>query len=405
MDTINKNNIILIRCGEIALKGLNRNLFEGKLINNIKKALFGIGDFKIWKSQSRFYIELIKLDYNIDAIIEKLKKVFGIVSLSLVERAEPSYDSIRKICCETAQEIVLRNNFNTFKVESRRGDKTFPLTSVELSAEIGADILNCVPELKVDVHKPDFTIYIEVREEAYIYSEITPACGGMPTGTSGRGLLLLSGGIDSPVAGWMLAKRGMALDAVHFFSYPYTGLRSKEKVIELANILSEYVGELNLHIIPFTNIQEAIRDKCPEDHMTIITRRLMMELAEKLAISKNIDAIITGESLGQVASQTIQGLTVTDAAVSMPVFRPLIGMDKNEVIGIAKKIGTFETSILPYEDCCTIFNSKHPCTKPRLEKVIHFEDNLDKSWLIENALASVETMKIRQSMQREEDLL
>lgn len=387
-------NVILVRCGEIILKGLNRHVFENKLISNIKRSLYGLGKIEVVKSQSRIYVEPESDDYAFDTAIQRLTKIFGIVSVSLVEKIDTDFDKIREHSLKQALDIVNRNGFKTFKVETRRGNKRFPMQSPEISCEIGAHILENIPSLGVDVNNPDFTIYIEVREYSYVYSEIIHANGGMPLGTNGKAVLLLSGGIDSPVAGWMIAKRGVEIEAVHFHSYPYTSERAKEKVIDLVRILAGYCGEITLNIVPFTEIQLEINEKCPHDESTIIMRRIMMNISERIANASGALALITGESVGQVASQTIQSLAVTNEAVKMPVFRPLIGMDKNEVIEIARRIDTFETSILPYEDCCTVFVAKHPKTKPKLEKIKYSESALDIEDKIQKAIENMEVLKI-----------
>lgn len=389
-----KKTIILVRYGEIALKGLNRPIFEEKLVNNIKKSLYGLGKIEIIRSQARVYIEPANDDYDFDEAIQRLCKVFGIVSVSKVWKIDTDYEKIREFSLELAQELVKKNGYKTFKVETKRGNKRFPMQSPEVSSEVGGYILENIPSLTVDVNNPSFIIYLEIRENSYVYSEIIPANGGMPIGTNGKAVLLLSGGIDSPVAGWMIAKRGVDIEAVHFYSYPYTSERAKEKVIDLAKILASYCGKITLHVVPFTDIQLQIRDNCPLEQMTIIMRRIMMMISEKVARKVGALALITGESVGQVASQTIQSLAVTNAVVKMPVFRPLIGMDKNEVIEIARKIGTFETSILPYEDCCTVFVAKHPKTRPVLEKIEESESKLDINTLVEAAVANMETIKI-----------
>lgn len=384
------NKVILVRYGEIVLKGLNRPVFEDKLISNIKKALNGIGDIKIIKSQSRIYIQPLDEHFDHDAACEKLVKVFGIVSVSIVYKVNSDMQAIKNAASQIVEAMIKAKKLKTFKVETKRGDKKFPLQSPEISAEIGGHILSKYNNLKVDVHNPDFILFAEVRENAYLYSDIIPANGGLPVGTNGRAMLLLSGGIDSPAAGWMMAKRGVKIEAVHFHSYPYTSERAKEKVIELANILAEYCGRIKLHVVPFTEIQLEINEKCPHDCITIIMRRFMMRIAEQLAKNNNCTALITGENMGQVASQTMQSLYVTNASVSMPVFRPLIGMDKTEIIEIARKIGTFETSILPYEDCCTVFVAKHPKTKPVLQKIIEYEKKLDEDAMIKKAVETTE---------------
>lgn len=386
--------VILVRYGEIILKGLNRPVFEDKLVRNIRYSLYGMGKINVIKSQGRIYIEPDSDEYDFDTAIAKLTKVFGIVSVSPVWKIRSDFDEIKTHTLEMVNDLLGRKQLKTFKVETKRGNKRFPMESPEISREVGANILENIHTLTVDVNNPDFIVYVEVREDTYIYSEIIPANGGMPLGTNGKAALLLSGGIDSPVAGWMIAKRGVEIEAVHFYSYPYTSERSKEKVIDLTKILASFCGPINLHIVPFTDIQLEINDKCPADQMTIIMRRFMMIIAERIARSTGSMALITGESVGQVASQTIQSLAVTNAVVKMPVFRPLIGMDKNEVITIARKIETFETSILPYEDCCTVFVAKHPKTKPQIGKIELSESHLDMEALIQKAVENTEVIKV-----------
>ena len=390
--------IILVRYGEIVLKGLNRPVFEEKLVSNIKKALNGCQDFFISKSQARIFLEPKHDDID-DAdftnTIEILRKVFGIVSLSVVYKVSSEINEICSKAIEVTKKILDKNNFQTFKVETRRGNKNFVLKSPKICAEVGGSILESFSHLTVNVIKPDFIVYVEVREFSYLYSEKIPAYGGMPVGTNSKAMLLLSGGIDSPVAGWMISKRGVELEAVHFFSYPYTSERAKDKVIELARIMSLSSYHIKLHVIAFTDIQVEIRDHCPEDELTIIIRRVMMQIAERIAQQTGCLALITGESVGQVASQTMQSLVCTDEAVSMPVFRPLIGNDKEEVIVLARKIGTFETSILPYEDCCTIFVAKHPKTKPAIEAIKRSEMKINIESKVEVAIATREIIILK----------
>ncbi len=386
--------IILVRYQEIFLKGLNRPVFEGKLISNIKEALKNTGRFKVIKSQSRIYIEPVDDEFEFEEAVELLPRVFGIASISVVIKVDTDFEIIKNKSFEIVDDLVQRKGYKSFKVESKRGLKSFPRTSPEISSDIGAHILKNTNKLRVDVHNPDFVLYIEVRESTYVYSEIIPANGGLPVGCSGRATLLLSGGIDSPVAGWMIAKRGVEIEAVHFHSYPYTSERAKDKVIKLVKILSQYCKKIKLYIVPFTEIQLELNQKCPQDHLTIIMRRIMMKIAEAISVKDNSKALITGESIGQVASQTMEAIYVTDASVNMPVFRPLIGMDKNEVIEIAKKIGTFETSILPYEDCCTVFVAKHPRTKPKMKEVLSYEAVLDIDKMVEDAIKNVEILNI-----------
>lgn len=382
-------NVVLVRYGEIILKGNNRAMFERKLVENIKDALID-EDIKIIFSQARVFVKPADTS-RIDAIIKKIIKVFGIVSVSPAVEVETDFEKIKTTAVELIQEKIGKS---TFKVESRRGDKKFPLTSPEISRELGGYILSKIPELKVDVNNPDFVLNVEVRDKSYIYAEKIEAFGGMPIGTNGKGLLLVSGGIDSPVAGFMLARRGVEIDALHFFSPPYTGPRAKEKVIELCRIVSEYSKKINLYIVNFTEPQLAIRDNCPHEQMVIIMRRIMMRIAERVANQKGCHALITGENIGQVASQTMQAMVTTNAVCNIPVFRPLIGMDKNDIINIAKKIDTYETSILPYEDCCTVFVPKHPDTKPRIDKIEMSEQHLDIEKIVEDAINSIEVIEI-----------
>lgn len=387
--------IILVRYGEIILKGLNRPVFEDKLIGNIKSAILKSGNVKIFKSQGRIYIEPFTDDYDFDFVIDKLTKIFGVVSVSPVWKIDTDYAQIKETALKLASKLVEQNGYKTFKLETKRGNKRFPMQSPEISADVGGYILENIQGLTVDVRNPDFVIYLEVRESSYVYSEIVKAHGGMPLGSNGKALLLLSGGIDSPVAGWMMGKRGVEIEAVHFYSYPYTSERAKQKVVDLAQILSQYCGKFRLHVVPFTEIQLSINDNCPEEQLTIIMRRIMMRIAEIIARKTGSMALITGESMGQVASQTMQSLYCTDSAVNMPVFRPLIGMDKVEVVDLARKIDTFETSILPYEDCCTVFVAKHPQTKPKLEKIMQSEEAVDFEPLIEKAVAETEVIVLK----------
>jgi len=386
--------VILVRYGEIALKGLNKPVFEDKLIKNIKKSLYGLGPIEVLKSQSRVYIEPVSDEYDFDEAIEKVIKVFGIVSVSPVWKIKSDYEEIKNYSLTMVKELIENKGYKTFKVETKRGNKKFPMDSPEVCRELGGYLFEEIPGLSVDVKNPDFVLYAEIRESTYIYSEKFEALGGLPTGTNGKAMLLLSGGIDSPVAGYMIGKRGVEIEAVHFYSYPYTSERAKEKVIELGKILTQYVGRLRLHVVPFTDIQLHINDNCPEEQLTVIMRRAMMRISETLANKNGAMALITGESIGQVASQTMHALNVTNAVVKMPIFRPLIGMDKNEVIAIAQKIGTFDTSILPYEDCCTVFVAKHPNTKPRLELIEKFEEKLDLDELINKAIEETEVINL-----------
>jgi len=383
--------VILVRYEEIFLKGLNRNIFENRLIKNIKQQLRGFGSVKVTRSQSRIYIESSDAAFDETEAMLRLKKVFGIASVSLVTKVVSDYETIKAATLEHVGSLLKTKPYKTFKVEAKRADKHFPLNSPQICADLGGVILSGFPSsLKVNVHNPDFILYVEVREYTYIYSEIIPAAKGLPTGTGGKATLLLSGGIDSPVAGWMVAKRGVELEAVYFHSYPYTSERARDKVVKLAEILSTWCMGIKLHVVPFTEIQLAINEKCPQDYLTIIMRRYMMKIAQRIAEKNGSLGLITGEAIGQVASQTMESMLVTNAAVTLPVYRPLVGMDKNEVIEIARKIETFDTSILPYEDCCTLFVAKHPVTRPSLEKTKAYEKVLDEDALIEAALSQTE---------------
>lgn len=382
--------LLLSKVGELALKGLNRRTFEGRLINNLKRKL-GDDLKSIEMRQSAIYME-INEEADFYAARDKVKKVFGITSVSVVYKVEKDIESIEKSAYEILKDVLPNH---TFKVEAKRSDKKYPLTSPEICKETGGYLLSHIQPLRVDVKNPDYIVMVEIREEnAYIYYDKEPCFCGLPTGTSGKATLLLSGGIDSPVAGFMMAKRGLELNAVHFFSYPYTSERAKKKVLKLAELLGEYVGHFKVYVVPFTEIQLQIRDNCREDMMTLIMRRFMMKISEKIALSSGSKALITGESLGQVASQTIDSLNVTNSAVDIPVFRPLIGMDKTEITVISREIDAFETSILPYEDCCTVFTPKHPKTKPRVYEVEAEEQKLPFDKLIEEAVANVEIIEI-----------
>lgn len=388
-----KADIILLKYGEISLKGLNRPMFEKQLLANVAKALAPLGKFSIRKSQSTVYVEPLGDDIDMQAATERLSKVFGIVNICPAAKCQKTIEDIERTTLECLSQIDL--NGKTFKVEAKREDKQFPMNSPQLCRHMGAVILKNTEGLSVDVHNPDILVQIEIRKEAFIFTQKVSGAGGMPVGTAGRAALLLSGGIDSPVAGWMISKRGVVLDAVHFHSHPYTSDRAKEKVIELAKIMTQYTGLIRLHIVPFTDIQLDIIDKCPKNYLTIIMRRLMMRIAEKIARESGAMALITGESIGQVASQTMESLVVTDNAVDMPVFRPCIGMDKEEIVTISKKIDTYETSILPYEDCCTIFVPKHPKTKPSIAEIQEAEKLLtDPEGMMEKAIQNREIIDL-----------
>ena len=384
--------MVLVRYGEIILKGYNRPVFEDALVNNIRKAIEKEGEVKISKAQATIYIEPLESDAQADAIVEKLKKVFGIVSIVVAYRTEKTIDAAVAEIKESFNDVLL--GAKTFKVEAKRADKKFPLKSPEICAEVGGRILASYHNLKVDVKNPDVILHVEMREGfCYVHTGREKGAGGMPTGTNGRAMLLLSGGIDSPVAGYMIGKRGVKLEAIHFFSYPYTSDRAKDKVMKLAEIIGGYMAGIKVHVVPFTEIQLEIRDKCPEEHLTLVMRRFMMEISQRIAEKRGCQALVTGESIGQVASQTMAALAVTDDAVSLPVFRPLIGMDKEEIVEISRKIDTFETSILPYEDCCTVFTPRHPSTKPKIEKVIASQNLLDCERLIQEAVDGTEIVE------------
>ncbi|MBE7026227.1 MAG: tRNA 4-thiouridine(8) synthase ThiI [Ruminococcaceae bacterium] len=384
--------IILVKYGEIILKGLNRPVFENILLKNIREALKSLGEIEVTRAQAAIFIDPSE-SVDIDDVIERLKKVIGVLSITRAGVCEKNIDAIKKAALEYCGEDILEEK--TFKVEAKRADKKFPLKSPEICREVGGYLFHNLDGAQVDVNNPSNVVMVEIRDfGAYVYCKKIAGQGGLPIGTGGRAMLLLSGGIDSPVAGYMIAKRGVELEAINFFSYPYTSERAKEKVISLAKILSGYVPKIKLHIVPFTEIQLAIRDNCPEDHLTLIMRRFMMKISERVARANGAEALITGESLGQVASQTMQALHVTNSVVDMPVFRPLIGMDKEEIVRISRKIGAFETSILPYEDCCTVFTPKHPVTKPKVEKIIASESVLEIEELIQKAIDGVETIVI-----------
>ena len=385
--------IVLIKNGELVLKGLNRCTFEDILIKNMRKALSSIGEFKFKKSQSTIMVQPVDDDTDLDDAVEALKKVFGIAALSRAAIAEKDMQSITETALGyLAEELEYAR---TFKVEAKRSDKKFPMKSPEICRELGGSILSKFHHLKVDVHNPDITVTVEVRDSfAFIRGNNIKGAGGMPVGTSGRAATLISGGIDSPVASYMMAKRGIELVAVHFASPPYTTQLAEQKVMDLLKKVAAYSGPITTYIVPFTKLQEEIRDKCPEVYFTIIMRRYMMRIAEKLARHQNCSALITGESVGQVASQTIYALGCTDAVATMPVFRPCIGMDKDEIITISRKIDTFETSIQPYEDCCTVFTPKHPKTRPSTAEIEAAEAILDTDTLIQEAIDNVRKVVI-----------
>lgn len=381
--------IILIKNGELTLKGLNRANFEDALIKNIKRRLKSLGEVSIRKAQSAIYIEPKSEDFDFEEALQRVKLIFGIAAFSRACVCEKDMDDILSKSVEYLKGTM--ENIRTFKVEAKRSDKRFPLTSPEICRELGGALLSAFPHLKVDVHNPDRTVFVEIRDfNAYVRAEQIQGAGGLPVGTAGTASILISGGIDSPVAAWTMAKRGLRLNAIHFASPPYTSKRAELKVRTLLSKVARYSGSINLCIVPFTEIQDKIAECCPEDYFTLIMRRMMMRIAEKIARDNGSLALITGESLGQVASQTLQALVTTDNVSNMPVLRPLIGMDKEEIIRISRNIDTFETSILPYEDCCTVFTPKHPKTRPTIELCEAAEKELPIDELIEKAIAEAE---------------
>ncbi len=381
--------IILIKNGELVLKGLNRNNFEDILIKNIKNRLQRFGDFKIKKAQSTIYIEPIDENFDFDGALAQVGKIFGIAAFSRACVCEKDMPDILEKSIPYLKDSL--STAKTFKVEAKRADKRFPLKSPDICRDIGAHILENFPHLMVDVHNPDVTVYIEIRDfGAYIRAGQFRGAGGLPVGTAGRAAILISGGIDSPVAAWMMAKRGLELNAIHFASPPYTSKRAEIKVRELLERVSAYSGVIRLAIVPFTEIQQLIAEKCPEDFFTLIMRRMMMRISERLASARNCSALITGESLGQVASQTLPAIAVTDSVINIPALRPLIGMDKEEIVEISRQIDTFEISIQPYEDCCTVFTPKHPKTRPTIQQCIEAERELDIEALVERAVEATE---------------
>lgn len=384
--------VLLCKYGELALKGLNRGYFEKLLKREMEKRLKLAGNFKVTLSQSTIYVEPSDDDSDIDEAFCLCRKVFGITAVARAAVAEKNIDDIKRVVKEYIPQYL--KGHSTFKADARRSDKRFPMTSPQISAQVGGAVLEAMPKMKVDLYNPSVTVMTEIREEnAFIHAGSFQGAGGMPSGSNGKGMLLLSGGIDSPVAGFMMAKRGVTLEAVHFESYPYTSEQARDKVIKLAEIVSEYCGKIKVHVISLTHLQEVLRDSVDEEYFTLLLRRSMMRLAERCADANYAQALITGEAVGQVASQTMQALTVTDSVVNMPIFRPCIGMDKEEIITIARRIDTFETSILPFEDCCTVFTPKHPKTRPELEKVLLQEQKYDYASLENEAFESLYTIE------------
>ena len=385
--------IFLLKLGEIVLKGANKRQFEARLRANIRRRMKFYGNFDVYLMQSTVYVEPMDDACDMEGAWEACRSIFGVVSLCRCRACDKNLDAIF-----AAIEEYLGDDLEaakSFKVESKRSDKAFPLGSIQISQEIGGRLAEAHPTVKVDVHHPDYTVFVEIRDlAAYVHGPAEPGAGGLPTGAAGRAMCLLSGGIDSPVAAHMMGKRGLEIECVHFFSYPYTSQLAKDKVVELARLVTKYTGKMTLNVVSFTEIQEAIRDNCPEEFFTLIMRRFMMEISMRIAKNDGCGALITGENLGQVASQTMEAMTVTGAVVDIPIFMPLIGFDKEEIVTIARKIGTFETSVLPYEDCCTVFTPKHPKTKPTLAQVENAERKLDREALITRALENIERIKV-----------
>ncbi|HHY52559.1 MAG TPA: tRNA 4-thiouridine(8) synthase ThiI [Clostridiales bacterium] len=377
--------LILLKSGEIALKGLNRGSFEDLMIKNCKRALRGVGEFRFTKAQSTIYAQPVD-DCDMEEALDRLSRVFGIAALTRAAVVEKDMEAIKKTAAQYLEEEL--KAASTFKVAAKRSDKSFPMTSPDICRELGGWLLRQFPHLKVDVENPDVLVVVEVRDfAAYVHGAQLPGAGGIPVGSSGRAMLLLSGGIDSPVAGVMMAKRGLSISAVHFYSPPYTSERALLKVKTLCEKMTRYCGTIPLHIVPFTEISEAIKEHCREDFGTVIMRRFMMRIAQDIALQEECSGLITGESVGQVASQTMASLACTQAGLTLPVLRPVIGMDKEEIIAISRKIDTFETSIQPFDDCCTVFTPRHPKTKPRLEEVLKEEQKLDYEALVQRAIA------------------
>ena len=386
------NDIILLKLGEIVLKGLNRKSFEQKLMGNIRRRLAPLGNFRVYCLQSTVYVEGEE-GADMDAAFEAMQQVFGVISLSRAAPCEKNKEAIARLAIEYLRDEM--ESAKSFKVESKRSDKAFPMTSIELSQYVGGELADAYPDTAVDVHDPELTVHIEVRDlAAYVHAAPVPGAGGMPVGSNGVAVTLLSGGIDSPVSTYMIAKRGVRLIPVHFFSFPYTSQQAKDKVVELGRQLTAYCGRMTMEVVPFTHIQEEIRDKCPEEFFTLIMRRFMMEIAQRIAKGDGCGALITGENLGQVASQTMEAMASTQAVTHLPVLQPLIGMDKEEIITIARKIGTFDTSILPYEDCCTVFTPRHPRTRPKLSEVEAAESALEIEALVQEAIQDIERISL-----------
>ena len=386
--------IFLLKLGEIVLKGANKRQFEDKLRQNVRRRMRPFGNFDVYLMQSTIYVEPMDEEADVEGAWDACSSIFGLVSLCRCRACEKDLDSIFNTIEEYLGDEL--DCAESFKVESKRSDKRFPLTSIGISQAIGGRLAEAHPSCRVDVHHPAYTVYVEVRDlAAYVHGPAVPGAGGLPTGVGGRAMCLLSGGIDSPVAAYMMAKRGVEIECVHFFSYPYTSELAKNKVLELARLVTRYCGRMTVNVVSFTQIQEAIRDNCPEEFFTLIMRRFMMEISQRIGQEHGCEALITGENLGQVASQTMQAMAVTGAVVDVPIFMPLVGMDKEEIVTIARKIGTMQTAILPYEDCCTVFTPKHPKTKPNLNQLIHAEKNLDREALILQAIENTEKITVK----------
>ena len=386
--------IFLLKLGEIVLKGANKRQFEDKLRQNVRRRMRAYGNFDVYLMQSTVYVEPMDEMCDVDGAWDACSSIFGLVSLCRCRACEKDLNTIFNTIEEYLGDDL--DCAESFKVESKRSDKRFPLTSIGISQEIGGRLAEAHPDCRVDVHNPAYTVYVEIRDlAAYVHGPAVPGAGGLPTGVGGRAMCLLSGGIDSPVAAYMMAKRGVEIECVHFFSYPYTSELAKNKVLELARLVTRYCGRMTVNVVSFTQIQEAIRDNCPEEYFTLIMRRFMMEISQRIGQEHGCEALITGENLGQVASQTMQAMAVTGAVVDVPIFMPLVGMDKEEIVTIARKIGTMQTAILPYEDCCTVFTPKHPKTKPNLNQLIHAEKNLDREALILQAIENTEKITVK----------
>ena len=387
------NEMILLKLGELVLKGLNRRSFEDKLQANIYRRLNNLGQFRVYTRQSTTYVEPMNDQCDMDKAWEALTKVFGVVGLSRARACEKDKDAILVAAREYLDDKL--STAKTFKVETKRADKTFPMTSIQLSQYVGGELDELYPNLQVDVHHPELTVHVEIRDyAAFVHADPEPGAGGLPVGINGRAVSLLSGGIDSPVSSWMIAKRGVALEMVHFFSYPYTSPEAKEKVIELARLLTPWCGRLTVHVVPFTAIQEELRRSCPPELFTLIMRRFMMRISERVAQRCGAKALVTGECLGQVASQTMEAMAVTGAVTKLPVLRPVVGMDKEDIVQISRKIGTFDTSILPYEDCCTVFTPRHPRLRPTLEEIEAAEQGLDIEAMVSAAVEGIERVQV-----------